>query len=346
MDKVYYNLQKTKAFTHKFDKDVPAIFKDFKFDKYPKDSVWIWGVGSNPDLDQTGERVILDPEVAKGLEKNGNLMLEHDKEGKNSGGIASYGTIEFSRVVPEMDNQHIIMARANEWHQNINNVVGSILNNNIPSFSVAGQASREHVINPTTNQPETIRRVHNLNETSMTSSPANLGSGITGVFQKNLKELEGNEIQKPEGNKMENENFVPKADFESLKSDFGKMQEDMKKGFEGLTKSNTDFISEMKKALEDDTEEPTGGEETTEPTGEQTPATDRDNPASGTTQTQTITQPELHKKVGELENELSTLKKSLPPTQGVAKNGRPELENNDNVINAAPLAHLAGINGC
>lgn len=334
--KLYFDLRK--SFTHKIDNDIPKIFNSLNLGK----GTYVWGIASNGDLDKTGERVVLDPDIAMGLEKGGKLMLEHDKSGANSGGLASFGTIQFSRVVPEMDNQHILLAKLNDAHQNFDAVLGSIENGNLDSFSVAGNASMEQEFNSESGKNETIRRVHSLNETSLTSSPANGAAGIAGLFRKNLG-FGGVEITKPEG-KMENTNFVPLSDFETLKSGVGELTKKMDSFMETVTKSNAQAIDEIKKAMTDD-DLKKDDEATEEAPAEETPA---ETPAEPEAE-KTDAEPDLKKQVSELTGQVAELKKSLPTGQGVAKDGRADTnfqKNGINTVEENPLAKMAGIRGC
>ena len=264
--KLYFDFQKSNSFAKDFkvdgidiDSNIPAIFKDIPLDN----GVYIWGYASNEDLDRQGERIkYASDEVPKMLETapHNKLMLEHDKTGANTG-MAPVGKIVFSRKVPEMGNQHILLSKVNNHHPLYPNILGSVKDGFIDSFSVSGNASRDHQYNSQTQKNEIIRTVHNLTETSLTSSPANEGAGIVDMFIvknmgsseffKSLKGYGGVEIPFKEENKMDTKDFVPVADFNALKSDVGNIN----KKLDTFLKSQEGFMEELKKAVSEDSED-------------------------------------------------------------------------------------------
>ena len=276
--KFYLDIQKT----FKSEGEVPSFFKDLDLEK----GDYFWAVATNNDVDRQGERVELSNEVAMELEKKGKIMMEHDKEGKNTG-MASVGKIKFLRKVAEMENQFIVLSRLNEHHPLASNILGSIENGNLDAVSISGNAPPERVVNPETGKTETVRRVRELNEISLTSSPANEGAQVAGSFiVKNTATSRfyapragygGVEIYKnTESEKMEETNFASASDMTTLKTEVGELNKKMDGMESRITES---FTQSLKKAMEEgsteDKVEKTGEEDKEESSEEKKEDTDK-----------------------------------------------------------------------
>lgn len=339
----------------KASSEIPSIFEEVvKNDP----GHWVWGVGSNSDIDIQGERVVLKDDVARTLEQApyNKLLLEHDMEGKNVGGISSMGIIKFSRIVPEMDNQHIILAKLNDSHQRFPNIWGSIQSGNIDSFSVAGSAPKENVYNPKTGQHEVVRTVQRLKETSLTSLPANAGAGILGAFIKKslhnsdffmpLKGHGGVEFFKNKENTMTNENqeFVS---METYQKDMGELKGLVQKAVE-MQDKQTDAIKSMhnghKELLKTLSEEDDNTKKNDESSEEDTP-TDAPKEEPAADETQKVAEKsdakedvveQMKKKMEEMDDKLQSFQKNISQRVGVSNTGRPDDVLQKNSINQGP----------
>jgi len=174
---LYFSLQKS------FNKDMDEIIKDVKISKeIPKflkgldleRGIYSYGIASTDEIDIEGERVIIQDNLINGLTNPpyNKIFLSHDHEA-----IAS-GVIKFAGRIPEMDNEFYIVERINEAHPMFKNIVGSMANGNLDSYSVCGRASDWEI----GKDGEKIRRVSELTEVSRTSYPGNAGAGIQGTF--------------------------------------------------------------------------------------------------------------------------------------------------------------------
>jgi len=153
----------------KISKDIPSFLKDLDLDR----GIYSYGVASTDEIDTEGERVIIADDLINGLIKPpyNKIFMSHDHED-----IAS-GVIKFAGRIPDMNNDFYIVERINEAHPMFKNIIGSMANGNLDSYSVSGNAPREVGSNG-----EMIRRVIDLKEVSRTSYPGNASSGIQGMF--------------------------------------------------------------------------------------------------------------------------------------------------------------------
>jgi len=262
-DKLKLYLQFQKSFTTDLSKnELPPFLQNIELPK----GRYVYGIGSNSDIDGQGERVVLNDNVASSLIGK-KLYLEHDHKGELTG-IAPIGMIEFSKIIPEMQNQHIIAARMNEAHPFKDNIWGSIQNGMYDAFSIGGNANKEFKFNPITHKHEIIRDVKALDEVSVTSMPANAGAGIMGTFVKNMSrpgsfnqagKQGGFELFKTTNPEEKMENFVNMEKFDSLQQQVTKMSDLIGKTMDAVSKNSEQFtamtqgLAEMKKALEDET---------------------------------------------------------------------------------------------
>src|SRR3990167_7931271 len=261
-DKLKLYLQFQKSFTTDLSKnELPPFLQNIELPK----GRYVYGIGSNSDIDGQGERVILNDTVVSSLIGK-KLYLEHDHKGELTG-IAPIGMIKFSKIIPEMDNQHIIVASMNEAHPFHNNIWGSIQNGMYDAFSIGGNANKEFRFNPITHKHEIIRDVKALDEVSVTSMPANAGAGIMGTFVKNMSrpgsfnqagKQGGFELFKTTNPEEKMENFVNMEKFDSLQQQVTKMSDLIGKTMDAVSKNSEQFtamtqgLAEMKKALEED----------------------------------------------------------------------------------------------
>ena len=257
-----YRINFKKNFTNPNKDELPSFLQNVDL---PKGN-YVYGIGSNSDLDNQGERVILNDNVVSSLIGK-KLYLEHDHKGELTG-IAPIGMIKFSKIIPEMDNQHIIVARMNEAHPFQDNIWGSIQNGMYDAFSIGGNANKEFRFNPITHKHEIIRDVKALDEVSVTSMPANAGAGIMGTFVKNMSrpgsfnqagKQGGFELFKTTNPEEKMENFVNMEKFDSLQQQVTKMSDLIGKTMDAVSKNSEQFtamtqgLAEMKKALEEET---------------------------------------------------------------------------------------------
>lgn len=259
---LFNSIQKT------FDAEsIPDMFKDLIPEEEKGD--WIYGIGSTSDIDRQGEKVVVTDEIARGLEKEGSgnynkIYMEH--ESKNF----PAGLIKFSRMV---DGKHMILMKLNDAHPQAKNILGSINNRTLDSFSIKGNAPDKTPL-PGGGIERTVNELH---EVSLTSMPANPNAGILGTFKKSIDTTNGQFFKTSYGgvefldNKME---VATMPDDIITKADFDAFTESVKGSIDGLTTRvgtiETNFTA-FKKAVgdEDTKEEETTVEETEEETSEE-----------------------------------------------------------------------------
>jgi len=256
---LYFSLQKT------FNKDMEVLAKELNIaEGIPEEfagiemepGLYSYGIASTEEIDTDGEKIVIDDEIINGLSNPpyNKIFLSHDNKD-----IAS-GVIKFSGRIPELDNQFYIVERINEHHPMFKNIVGSIQNGYLDSYSVAGEASLEY--DPVSGSR--VRKVTSLREVSRTSYPANPDAGIQGMFF--VKTANGGFLIKKEDIAEMNEEDLNKA-LEPL----NKTLEELKKRLESVEKFQKDLedkpdtpAADENKGSEEGSGEETGDEETKE----------------------------------------------------------------------------------
>lgn len=235
---------------------IPNVFKGLDLSK----GRWFYGIASTSDEDIQGEMVFVEPEVAKTLEQDPYNKIYPEHETKQF----PIAKIYYSRIVPELNNQHIILAKLFDSNPLADNYWNGIQEGAYDSFSVAGEAETINKFEHGKNIK--LRKVKSLREVSMTSMPANPNAGIAGafiikrdnsIFFKSAS-AGGIEIfnEKQKEDKMEN--FVKLDDFNKLNenvmelaksfSEFTESYKTDKAKIEAIEKNILDF----KKAVEKD----------------------------------------------------------------------------------------------
>lgn len=238
--------------------EIPEMFNNLTLDN----GKYFWGIGSTDDIDEQGERVILSPETAQTLETApyNKIYVEHNNKDFPA------GIVQFSRMV---DGKHIILAKANDAHPQLDNIWGSVQNGSFDSFSVAGDAKR--TIGPL---GEKIAQVNKLREASLTSMPINPNASLGGSFEiakSFFKTNNGHFFKSARGgleilDNIQQNKEVPtmpngNISIESLSKTVGELAETVKKGFDEfgtqVTQLKENFTAFKKAAEEPDDEETT-----------------------------------------------------------------------------------------
>ena len=238
---IYFDMNKafnTELKDINLDTEIPIAFKDMKLEP----GVYSYGTASADSIDADGEKVIIDEPILKKLTDApyNKIFISHDRMD-----IAS-GIIKYAGRHPSFNNEAIILERINEHHPLFHNIVGSIQNHNLDSYSVAGEATKEYGFDSNSGKMTSIRKVKELREVSRTSCPSNPEAAIKGLFF--VKTQKGGYTYTQEEIDMEKE---LQEKFDSIEKSLNDYKLSHDKALEELGKRCSD-VETFKKSIEEE----------------------------------------------------------------------------------------------